>query len=269
LAFAIGEPLVLKLQGLRSEAMPHRNNFLLNRLEPDLLAQIEPHLSLVELPQGKVLARRDDLVERVYFPHSGIISCVVELKGGEAIATAMIGSDGAFGAGQALDDHVSLNDVIMQVAGTASVIRSERICDIAEQLPAFRRLLVSYEQFLTAQVQQTGACNAIHSAQARTCKWLLRMHQLAGDDLLLTQEFLAQMMGVRRTTLTGVAGQLQKAGMITYHRGRIHILDLEMTKRTACECDEDIRSRYRKIFALNGEGAPFNAPLPARRPTAR
>jgi CRP-like cAMP-binding protein len=238
--------------------MPHRNNFLLNRLEPDLLARIQPHLALVELPQSKVLARSNELVEKVYFPHSGIISCVVELKGGEAIATGMIGKDGAFGAGQALDDHVSLNEVVMQVAGAASVISSERIRDVAEELPAFRRLLVSYELFLFAQVQQSAACNAVHSAPSRTCKWLLRMHQLAGHDLPLTQEFLAQMMGVRRTTLTGVAGELQKAGMISYRRGRIHIVDLERIMEQACECDEDIRSRYRRIFALNGEGAPFN-----------
>jgi CRP-like cAMP-binding protein len=249
--------------------MPHRSNFLLNRLKPDLLTRIEPHLSLIELPQGKVLARRDELVEKVYRPHSGIISCVVELKGGEAITTAMIGRDGAFGAGQALDDHVSLNDVVMQISGTTSVITSERICDVAEQLPVFRRRWVSYEQFLLAQVQQTGACNAIHSAQSRTCKWLLRMHQLAGDDLPLTQEFFAEMMGVRRTTLTGVAGELQKARMITYRRGHIQILDLEKVRQTACECEEDLDSRYRRIFALNGEGAPFNPPPPAGRPIAR
>jgi len=88
-------------------------------------------------------------------------------------------------------------------------------------------LLIKYEEFLFSQVQQTAACNAVHDVQARTCKWLLRMHDLVGVDLPLTQEFLAQMMGVRRTSVTVVAGGLQKAGMITYSRGRIHIVDLK------------------------------------------
>ena len=102
--------------------MPHRKNFLLNRLEPDLLAQIRPHLSLLELQHSDVLAETHQRIEKVYFPHSGIISCVVELVGGGAIETGMIGNDGEFGASQALDDKVSLNHVIMQIGGTASVI---------------------------------------------------------------------------------------------------------------------------------------------------
>ena len=250
--------------------MPHRNNFLLNRLEPGVLDRIAPHLAVVELHHAEVLARTHQRVEKVYFPHSGIISCVVELKGGDAIETGMIGTDGAFGAGQALDDKVSLNHVVMQVAGAASVISSDRICDIAEELPAFRRLLVGYEQFLLSQVQQTAACNAVHNVQARTCKWLLRMHDLIGDDLPLTQEFFAQMMGVRRTTVTEVAGELQKAGMITYQRGRIHIIELEQIRARACECDEDVRSHYRRIFASNGGGAPaLGSSLPANGPSIR
>jgi CRP-like cAMP-binding protein len=235
--------------------MPHRQNFLLNRLEPAVLAQILPHLSLVDLQHGHVLAETHQRVERVYFPHSGIISCVVELLGGGAIETGMIGNDGEFGATQALDHKVSLNHVVMQIAGAASVISSDRIREIANELPSFRGLLVKYEQFFLAQVQQTAACNAVHDVQARTCKWLLRMHDLAGVDLPLTQEFLAQMMGVRRTSVTQVAGHLQKAGMITYSRGRIHIVDLDQVRAWACECDEDVRSHYRRMFQSNEDDA--------------
>jgi len=231
--------------------MPHRKNFLLNRLEPDLLAQIRPHLSLLELQHNDVLAETHQRIEKVYFPHSGIISCVVELVGGGAIETGLIGNDGEFGASQALDDKVSLNHVVMQVGGAASVISSNHVREFADELPAFRGLLVKYEQFFLAQVQQTAACNAAHTLQARTCKWLLRMHDLVGVDLPLTQEFLAQMMGVRRTSVTDVAGDLQRAGMITYSRGRIHIVDLELIRQWACECDEDVRSHYGRIFASN------------------
>jgi CRP-like cAMP-binding protein len=110
---------------------------------------------------------------------------------------------------------------------------------------------VKYDQFFLAQVQQTAACNALHTVQARACKWLLRMNDLAGPDLLLTQEFLAQMMGVRRTSVTEVAGELQKAGMISYSRGRIRLLDLDMINQRACECESDIRSHYRRIFNSN------------------
>jgi CRP-like cAMP-binding protein len=231
--------------------MPHQRNFLLNRLEPDVLAQIRPHLSLLELQHSDVLAETHQRIEKVYFPHSGIISCVVELVGGGAIETGLIGNDGEFGASQALDDKVSLNHVVMQVGGTASVISSNHVREFANELPAFRRLLVKFEQFFLAQVQQTAACNAAHTLQARTCKWLLRMYDLVGVDLPLTQEFLAQMMGVRRTSVTDVAGDLQRAGMITYSRGRIHIVDLELIRQWACECDEDVRSHYRRIFASN------------------
>ena len=235
--------------------MPHRKNFILNRLAPAALSEIEPYLSLLQLPHGQVLAETHHRIETVYFPHSGIISCVVELLGGGAIETGMIGKDGEFGATQALDDKVSLNHVVIQVSGVASVISSDRIREIANELPAFRGLLVKYEQFFLSQVQQTAACNAVHDVQARTCKWLLRMHDLAGPDLELTQEFLAQMMGVRRTSVTQVAGHLQKAGMITYSRGRIHIADIDQVRAWACECDGDIRSHYRRIFQSNEESA--------------
>ena len=234
--------------------MPHhRDNFLLNLLEPDVFDQIEPQLSIIDLPREQVLAETHQRIEKVYFPHSGIISCVVELKGGGAIETGMIGRDGTFGASQALDDKVSLNHVVIQLAGTASLMASNHLRQQAEAHEVFRAVLIKYDQFFLAQVQQHVACNAAHNVQARTCKWLLRMHELVGPDLPLTQEFLAQMMGVRRTTVTTVAGELQKAGMITYSRGRLHIVDLAQIQQWACECDEDIRSHYRRIFSSNEE----------------
>src|SRR5437588_9397325 len=156
--------------------MPHKQNFLLSRLEPDVLARLAPNLSVVSLGQHEVLAETHQRIEKVYFPHSGIISCVVELVGGGAIETGMIGHDGEFGASQALDDKVSLNHVVMQIAGVASVISSDRIRIVADEIPAFRGLLVKYEQFFVSQVQQTAACNAVHSIQARTCKWLPTCH---------------------------------------------------------------------------------------------
>lgn len=231
--------------------MPHRKNFLLNRLGPDVLNSISSSLVVERLGHGDVLAETHARIEKVYFPHSGIISCVVETIGGGAIETGMIGNDGVFGAMQALDDKVSLNHVVTQVPGDASVIASDRLREAADGSRAFRGLLVKYDQFFLAQVQQTAACNALHSVQARTCKWLLRMHDLAGADIPLTQEFLAQMMGVRRTSVTEVAGELQKAGMITYARGRIRILDLDMIQQRACECESDIRSHYRRVFHSN------------------
>jgi CRP-like cAMP-binding protein len=235
--------------------VPHSKNFLLNRLSADVLQQISSGLVVVPLTQGDVLAETHARIEKVYFPHSGIISCVVETIGGGAIETGMIGNDGVFGATQALDDKVSLNHVVIQVPGAASVISSDELRQAADALPALRGLLVKYEQFFLAQVQQTAACNALHTVQARTCKWLLRMHELAGTDLPLTQEFLAQMMGVRRTSVTSVAGELQKAGMIAYSRGRIRLLDLDMIRQWACECESDVRSHYRRIFHSNEAGA--------------
>jgi len=231
--------------------MPHRNNFLLNRLEPELLNRLTAQLSLVELDRGQVLAEADRRIDKVYFPHSGIISCIVELSSGNAIETGLIGNDGAFGAGHAFDDRVSLNRVVVQATGMISVISSDRLISIANEFPVLRNLLLDYEHFLLSQVQQTAACIAVHTVQARMCKWLLRMHDLVGPELLVTQEYQAQMLGVQRTTVTVVAGELQEAGLITYRRGHIRINDIERVRQCACECAGTIRSHYQRIMKTN------------------
>jgi CRP-like cAMP-binding protein len=228
--------------------MPHASNFLLGRLSLATLARLGPYLSVIDLTATEVLAEPHQRIQRVYFPHSGIISCVVELSDGSAIETGMIGSDGVFGATQALDHKVSLNLVTVQIAGRASVTTPERVRALAGELPEFKALLMQYEQFFLSQVQQTAACNAVHDIEARTCKWLARMHDLVGPDLALTQEFFARMMGVRRTSVTTVAGALQDAGLISYSRGRLHIIDIERIRKRACECDDAVRSHFRRMF---------------------
>jgi CRP-like cAMP-binding protein len=232
--------------------MPHLRNQLLARLGERETSQFSSHLKVVALKQGEILADAHGKVLKVYFPHSGIISCVVALNDGRVIETAMIGNDGAFGAAQALDDKISLNKVAIQVPGMASVVDAERLREAAERSKPLRRLLIEYEMFLLAQVQQTAACNAVHDIETRMCRWLLRMHELAGLDLPLTQEFLAQMMGVRRTSVTGVAGEMQRVGMIAYNRGHLHIIDLKQVEMKACECHGDVRSHYERIIGRNG-----------------
>jgi CRP-like cAMP-binding protein len=229
--------------------MSHRNNLLLARVSPADMNALSQELKVAPLKYAQVLAESHERLESAFFPHSGILSFVVELKDGEAIQTGMVGREGVFGAAQALDDKVCLNKVAVQVPGTASVIAADRLKSLANDLPDFRALLIKYDLFFAAQAQQTAACNAVHDVHSRTCKWLLRMHELVGDELPLTQDFLAQMMGVQRTSVNFVATALQKAGTISYHRGRLHILDIGRVKEHACECHEALASHYDRLFS--------------------
>jgi CRP-like cAMP-binding protein len=226
----------------------HINNRLLARLDPNVLDEMAPFLAIVHLEQGRVLAKTQGVIEKVYFPHGGIISCIVETLGGAAIETGMIGKEGQFGAGPALANKVSLNHVVVQVACDVSIMEFARFQYLAEQHPSLRMECLAYEQFMIAQTQQTAACNAIHGLRQRICKCFLRMQKLVGDDLPLTQEFLSQMMGVRRTSVTQEAVDMQRQGMIKYHRGNIHIVDLAMIKRRACECDATVDAHYSRMF---------------------
>jgi len=229
--------------------MPHLKNRLLSRISPVDLEDLRRKLRVVELPHGKVLAQSRGTVEQVYFPHSGIISCVVELEDGQAIESGMIGNDGDFGAAQALDAKLSLHKVMVQVPGWASVVDADHLKAVAQSSPEFLTLLIKYEQFFLGHVQQTTACNAVHNVEQRTCKWLVRMHDLAGNELPLTQEFLAQMMGVRRTSVTEVASQMQKEGLISYRRGKVTILSMDLVQKRACECHQTVRELYAAEFA--------------------
>jgi CRP-like cAMP-binding protein len=221
---------------------------LLASLPRAVFGAVKLDLKLVELIHGDVLAETGGSVRRVYFPHSGVISLVVELSVGEMIETATVGRDGAVGAASALDGRVSFNKGIVHVAGVASVMDVKRLRALTDENKRFRSLLIRHEQVLFAQAQQSVACNASHSAAARMCRWLLRMRDLGGERLQLTQEFLGQMMGVQRSTVSLIANTLQRAGLIKCSRGNIEILDVEGLREVACECYATVAAHYQKLW---------------------
>ena len=237
--------------------MPQSENRLLASLSREAFDQLRPNLISIELKHGAVMTRPNERFERVYFPITGFISLVVELSDGSMIETGMVGRDGVLGGGAALDDRLLLTTSLVQVPGRAWAIGIEHVRQLASADEKFRSVLVRHEQVLLAQAQQSAACNASHTVEARMCRWLLRMRDLVGDDLPLTQDFMAQMMGVRRPSVSLVAGTLQQAGLIKYRRGHITIVDIERVQDSACECYETVRAHYEAMLrdAEDGNGA--------------
>jgi CRP-like cAMP-binding protein len=199
--------------------------------------------------QGDLLFEAGDPVNWVYFPHSGVISLVVGLADGQMIEAAMVGRDGVVGGSAALDGKVALNRGIVQIEGDASIFDVAILRKTAEQSTTFRTALIRHEQALFAQAQQSAACNASHTVEARLSRWLLRSQELAGEDTLdLTQEFVAQMLGVRRTSVSLVANTLQSAGLIQYSRGRIQITDMDGLRAASCECYDRVKAQYDRLL---------------------
>ena len=228
--------------------MASHQNYLLQVIDEAGIKNLQPHLSIKELRQGDSVADTGEPVQWVYFPHSAVLSCVVGLESGGAVAGGLIGKDGAFGAVQALDSMVSLNKVFVMVPGRASVIEAHHLVKAVEAQPALRRILLTYEQFFLAQVQQTAACNALHDIPMRTCRWLLRMEELVGASFPLTQEALALMMGVRRTTVTQIASKMQSEGLISYSRGQVDLVNVPDMRRVSCECHQELEAHHRLVF---------------------
>lgn len=225
------------------------SNYLLRSLAPSDAAALKPHLRHVRLDSKQVLFEAGDLITRVYFPVTTVVSLVVSLSTGEMIEAAMVGRDGVVGAAAALDGRTSLNRAIVQLPGEAIECSVDALASAAFQSKALVSSLMRHEQTVFAQAQQSTACMATHDVQARLCRWLLRARDLAGSDTLpFTQEFLAEMLGARRTSVSPVAHTLQQAGMIKYSRGRIEILNVEGLRETACECYEAIRAHYGKLL---------------------
>jgi CRP-like cAMP-binding protein len=228
-----------------------KRNLLLAALPEQDLALLVPHLKEVSLDQEALLQEQGGLIEQVYFPHDGIISLVAVMRHGDAIETATIGYEGAVGSFAGLGMRRSHMRAIVQVKGAALRIAAPNFRKAAEESAAVRQIIVRYGEMLLIQVQQTAACNALHAVEARLSRWLLQARdRLESNTIKLTHEFLSQMLGVRRTTVTVVANVLQQAGVIRYHRGQIEIVDRIGLEARACECYDAIRRQIDEVTRM-------------------
>jgi CRP-like cAMP-binding protein len=176
---------------------------------------------------------------------------VVTLSTGEVIEAAMVGRDGVVGALAALDGRVSLSRAVVQISGHGAICDVEALKRATMQSATLQSLLIRHEQVVYAQAQQSAACNAIHTIEERLARWLLRARDLSRSDTLpFTQEFLAEMLGVRRTSVSTVAHTLQQAGFLKYARGRIHIVNLEGLQESACECYYTVCRHYDTLLGI-------------------
>jgi CRP-like cAMP-binding protein len=217
------------------------DNKLLASLPRDHFDRLLPNLSTVSFPQGVVLYEAGDEVDQVYFPHDGMLSLLAVLRDGKAIETATVGREGVVGAMAGLGLYKSLVRVVAQMQLTCSRIAATHFRTVAAASDPVRNLCIRYNEVLLSQARVTAACNALHSIEARFCRWLLQSADRgASDTVVLTQEFLAEMLGVRRTSVTEVASKVQASGAITYSRGVILILDRPALQRMSCECYETL-----------------------------
>jgi CRP-like cAMP-binding protein len=230
-------------------------NILLGAFTPEDLRLLKPHLREVTLQQGTLLHEQGERIEHVYFPHQGLVSLLAVMHHGHAVETATIGREGAIGWLTAFGPRRSHARAVVQVAGTASRIASPRFRAAVEKSATMRHVLAVYGERMLIQVQQTAACNALHDVEARLSRWLLEARdRLDSDTIELTHEFLSQMLGVRRTTVTVVAHMLQQAGLIRYRRGHINIVDRRGLEARACECYEAVRRQVAQLTKLAKPG---------------
>jgi CRP-like cAMP-binding protein len=222
-----------------------RSNLLLGALETASRKRIDPHLEPIKLKLGVIVCEAGGLLKHAYFPQGGVLSLLTVLENGSAIETANIGREGAFGLFAAMYSRVSFNRCLVQLEGDMVRCPIELLQSEFKHSEHVRNLFVSYSETLLSQVQQTVACNALHTTEERMCRWLLMMHDRAeGEALPYTHEFLSHMLGANRKSVTVAAQSLQQAGLISYRRGRIQVLDRPGLEKASCECYAIVRERF-------------------------
>ena len=228
LAPNIGEPL---------------DNLLLSRLPLAEFGLLAPFMSSKQIAQGAVLLEPGDETDYVYFPHSGMLSLLVVLSDGISIETSTVGREGVAGAMSGLGLYKSHVRVVVQLPMGVTKIPALAFRKVVQSSPVIRDLCIRYNDALLLHARVTAACNAVHHIDARFARWLLQSADRAqSDSVPLTQEFIAEMLGVRRTSVTEVAGRIQKTGAISYTRGLISILDRPAVERMSCECYRMLQS---------------------------
>ena len=224
-------------------------NHLLAALPPEEWARLEPNLLPVKLTLGEVIFEAGREQGYLYFPSDAIISLLYVMADGGTGEMAIIGNDGVVGVSLFMGGLSSPSRAVVQSAGTGLRIRAEFVREEFARGGPLQRLLLRYVQFMLAQMGQTAVCNRHHTVEQQLCRWLLAsMDRLVGDELTMTQELIANMLGVRREGVTEAAGRLQKAGVISYQRGLIKVLDRPKLEQLACECYQVVRDEMDRLL---------------------
>jgi CRP-like cAMP-binding protein len=230
-------------------------NRLLGSLSGAEYERLLPHLHRVSLRLGDVISDAADRLSVAYFPTTSIVSLVCGMRDGATAEVALLGNSGLWGTSLFLGNGRTTTTAIVGLAGEAYRMDAQCLRDEFGRCGTFQRLLLRYTDALIAQISLTAACNCVHTLEKRFCRWLLLARDHAtSDELVMTQEFIARLLGGRRETVTVAAGRLQDAGLIRYARGRIAIVDRIGLERAVCECYWSIRAEYNRTLDPEGAG---------------
>jgi len=233
-----------------SRSVLRRANRLLGALGAREFEVLEPHLEPVQLGRGKVLFEPGDDVTTTYFPcRRTMVSLLIVTGDGREVEAATIGREGAVGGIVSQGHKPAFGRAVVQIGGEALAIPTSHLDAAKIGSASFADLFARYADALLAQMMQGVACNALHRADERCARWLLASHDRAGEGVIhLTQESLAEMLGVQRTTVTGVTAELQARGLIRTHRGRVEIVDRAGLERAACECYRAVENHFARVL---------------------
>lgn len=224
-------------------------NRLLAALQPEDYARVRPHLEPVTFALGDLVYDSGGSLDSLYFPTTAVVSLLYTMEDGSTAEMGLTGNDGVVGIALFLGGDTTPNRAMVQIAGGALRMRAPRLPAEFKQGGALQQVLLRYIQALITQISQTAVCNRLHAVEQRLCRWLLLSHdRVHANALLMTQEFLAHMLGGRRESVTVAAGRLQDAGLIHYARGHITILDRAGLEATGCECYQVVKNEIDRLF---------------------
>jgi CRP-like cAMP-binding protein len=224
-------------------------NRLLAALPESVLARLQPHLELVHMPLGYVLYESGTKLLNVYFPTTSIVSLLYVMEDGASAEIAVVGKEGILGIALFMGGETTPSRAIVQSAGYGFRLDAQLLKDEFNRAGPLMQLLLRYTQALITQMSQTAVCNRHHSVHQQLCRWLLMsLDRLPSNELSMTQELIANMLGVRREGVTEAAGKLQRAGLILYNRGRITVLDRPGLEAQTCECYNVVKKEFDRLL---------------------
>ncbi|QKE64054.1 Crp/Fnr family transcriptional regulator [Aquipseudomonas campi] len=232
-----------------AEAIMPQHNHLLAALSGEVQQRLFPHLEPVEMPLGKVLYESGDTLRHVYFPTDSIVSLLYVMESGASAEISVVGNEGLVGVALFMGGESTPSRAIVQSGGHAYRLLGQRLKDEFNRHGELLVLMLRYTQALITQMAQTAVCNRHHSIDQQLCRWLLlSLDRLPGNNLTMTQELIANMLGVRREGVTEAAGKLQRQGVIEYSRGHITVIDRHKLEQLSCECYEVVKRETDRLL---------------------